>query len=100
MTIYQQLQHGCWAEARQVKHNKMKNIIFIIFAIIIFKCNNTFSQEDSNFASAKIQHLFTLFSGVSFHSLCDEKMSLLIYNGTPDGVEIISLTAAILMAIA
>jgi len=65
----------------------MKKIIYIIFVIIIFKCSNTFSQENPNIVSANTQHIFTLSSGMSLHSLRDEMMSPLIYSGNQIPIE-------------
>jgi hypothetical protein len=65
----------------------MNKIIYIIFVIIIFKCSNTFSQENPNIVSAKTQHIFTLSSGMSLHSLRDEMMSPLIYSGNQIPIE-------------
>ncbi len=60
----------------------MKKIIYIIFVIIIFGCNNSFSQEDSTQLSFETQHLFTFSSGMSLHTARDEMMSPLMYSGT------------------
>ena len=80
--MQQQLQPGCWAEEKQRLHNKMKNIIFIILINIIFTPSNTFSQEDSSMIAFETQHLFTLSSGMSLHTIRDEMMSPLKYRGT------------------
>ena len=85
--MHQQLQLGCWAEERLVQQNKMKKILCIIFVIINFKCSNTFSQEDPNIVSAKTQHLFTLSSGMSLHTVRDEMMSPLMHRGTQIPIE-------------
>ena len=65
----------------------MKIIISIILINIILGCNNSFSQEDSAIVSFESQHLLTLSSGVSLHSVRDEMMSPLIYRGTQIPIE-------------
>jgi hypothetical protein len=59
----------------------MKIIINIIL-ITIFGYSNSFSQEDSTQVSFETQHLFTLSSGMSLHTMRDEMMSPLMYSGT------------------
>jgi hypothetical protein len=65
----------------------MKILIGFILINIIFSSNNCFSQEDSSIASSETQHLFTLSSGMSLHSLRDEMMSPLIYGGSQIPIE-------------
>ncbi|MDP1678208.1 MAG: hypothetical protein Q8L88_15230 [Bacteroidota bacterium] len=60
----------------------MKIITSIILINIIFGSSNSFSQEDSTRASFESQHLFTLSSGISLHTVRDEIMSPLMYRGT------------------
>ena len=65
----------------------MKIIISIILVNIIFGYSNSFSQGDSAIVSFESQHLLTLSSGVSLHSVRDEMMSPLIYRGTQIPIE-------------
>jgi hypothetical protein len=60
----------------------MKITISILLIIIVFVCNNSFSQEDSTMESFKTQHLFSLSSGISLHTVRDEMMSPLKYGGS------------------
>lgn len=60
----------------------MKIIISSILILIVFAHNNSFSQEASTMAPSESQNLFTLYSGMSLHSVRDEMMSPLIYRST------------------
>ena len=60
----------------------MKITISILLIIIVFVCDISFSQEDSTIASFETQHLFSLSSGISFHTVRDEMMSPLKYGGS------------------
>ena len=65
----------------------MKNIISFIFIILIVVQTNSFSQEPSTIVSFESQHLFTLSSGMSLHTVRDEMMSPLKYRGTQIPIE-------------
>ncbi len=60
----------------------MKIIVNILLVIIVFGCGISFSQEDSTVKSFETQHLLTLCSGMSLHTVRDELMSPLMYRGT------------------
>lgn len=60
----------------------MKSKISFILIILLVVQTNSFSQDTSTMVSFESQHLFTLFSGLSLHSVRDEMMSPLIYRGT------------------
>lgn len=60
----------------------MKIIVGITLILLVLAHNNSFSQEASTVASLEPQHLFTLSSGLSLHSLRDEMISPLIYRST------------------
>jgi hypothetical protein len=60
----------------------MKITVNILLIIIVFGCGISFSQEDSTVASFETQHLFSLSSGISFHTVRDEMMSPLKYGGS------------------
>ncbi|MCX6151422.1 MAG: hypothetical protein NTX22_12900 [Ignavibacteriales bacterium] len=65
----------------------MKNIISVIIISIAFGYTNSFSQEVSTKILFETQHLFTLSSGMSLHTVRDEMMSPLIYRGTQIPIE-------------
>ncbi|MDP3582924.1 MAG: hypothetical protein Q8S39_13410, partial [Ignavibacteria bacterium] len=65
----------------------MKITISIILILLVLAHNNFFSQEVSTMASSESQNLFTLSSGISFHTVRDEMMSPLMYRGTHIPIE-------------
>jgi hypothetical protein len=54
---------------------------------VIFAAGNSYSQEASTLISYEPQHLFTLSSGMSVHTVRDEMMSPLLYRGTRVPIE-------------
>ena len=58
----------------------MKIIVSTLLIIIVFGFGISFSQEDSTVASFETQHLFSVSSGISLHTLRDEMMSPLMYS--------------------
>ena len=65
----------------------MKIIISSVIILLVLTHANFFSQEVSTMASSESQHLFTLSSGISLHSVRDEMMSPLMYRGTQIPIE-------------
>jgi hypothetical protein len=70
------------------QRNSLKSIISILLIEVIFAAGNSYSQEASTMVSCEPQHLFTLSSGMSVHTVRDEMMSPLLYRGTQIPIEL------------
>jgi hypothetical protein len=67
--------------------NSLKSISSILLILVVFAAGHSYSQEASTLVSCESQHLFTLSSGVSVHTVRDEMMSPLLYRGTRIPIE-------------
>jgi hypothetical protein len=69
------------------ERSSKKIIISIILINIIFTFSNSYSQEISKKVTFEPEHLLTLSSGISSHTVRDEMMSPLIYRGIQIPIE-------------